>query len=88
MAFEIKMKPQYDSRKDFYEKARVIDEGNGNKTLISYSTEVAKIENGKPIVKGLYSATTTRHIKEFLKQNGFKAENSKQIMQDYGVKNV
>jgi hypothetical protein len=36
-------------------------------------------------VYGTYSSTTLRHIKEFLKQNGFKAESSKQIMADYGV---
>jgi len=85
MSFEYKLKTQYDSRKDFYGKARVIDE-DGKKVLISYETRVAEIENGKPKVYGLYSQTTTRHIKEFLLQNGFKADNSKQIMADYGVK--
>lgn len=85
MAFEIKLKPEYDSRKSFYGKAKVFVEGN-DKTLISYQTRVAEIKDGKPIVYGLYSNTTTRHIKDFLKQNGFKAESSKQIMQDYGVK--
>lgn len=56
------------------------------KTLISYSTEVATIANGVARVRGTYSNTTLRHIKEFLKQEGFKAENSKQIMADYGGK--
>lgn len=86
MSFGIKIEPKYDSRKSFYGKARVITESNGDKTLISYQTEVARIKNGKPEVYGTYSATTLRHIKEFLKQNGYKAENSKQIMTDYGVK--
>ncbi len=79
------LKPRYDSRKSFYGKAQVIQE-NGILTLQSYNTKVAKIEKGKPVVYGLYSATTTRHIKEFLKQNGFKAETSKQIIKDYGEK--
>jgi hypothetical protein len=87
MAFEIKLKPEYDRRKSFYGKAKVFVEGN-DKTLISYSVKVAEIKDGKPIVYGLYSNTTTRHIKDFLKQNGFKAETSKQIMQDYGVKKM
>ena len=42
--------------------------------LISYNTLVAIITpENKAIVYGLYSNTTTRHIKEFLKQNVFKA---------------
>lgn len=88
------LNPKYDSRASFYGKARV----EVNKTvikLISYTTHVATIlvdpqhlisDNGKQArVYGTYSQTTLRHIKEFLKQNGFKAENSKQIMADYGV---
>ena len=80
---------QYDSRASFYGKARVEVQGD-TKTLVSYITEVATIKdlgNGEydVTVKGTYSNTTLRHIKEFLKQNGFKAENSKQIMADYGV---
>lgn len=80
-----KLKPKLDSRKSFYGKAKVRRE-NGVLILTSYQTDVAKIENGKPTVYGLYSVTTTRHIKDFLYQNGFKAESSKQILKDYGVK--
>lgn len=80
------LKTDYDSRKSFYGKAKiVINEGKTH--LISYDTWVARIENGKAIVTGLYSATTLRHIKEFLKQNGFKADNGKQIMEDYSNEN-
>jgi hypothetical protein len=82
---EYEIEPKFDSKKDFYGKANVRNEGN-KKILRSYETDVAYIEDGKPVVKGLYSATTTRHIKEFLKQNGFKADTSKQIMEDYGEK--
>lgn len=81
MAYELQT--QHDSRKSFYGKARV-EIINGKSVLYSYNTKVAQIENGKPIVYGTYSQTTLRHIKEFLLQNGFKAENSKQIMKDYG----
>ena len=76
--------PRFDSRKSFYGKARISNE-NGEIVLISYTTRVAKIVDGKAYVFGLYSQTTTRHIKEFLKQFGFKAETSKQIWNDYGV---
>lgn len=85
MAFETRLSPKFDSRKDFYGKAHVRNE-DGKLILRSYNTDVAYIENGKPVVKGTYSQTTLRHIKEFLLQNGFKAENSKQIMADYGEK--
>jgi hypothetical protein len=57
----------------------------GDKTLISYTTVVARIIRGRPVVYGLYSATTQRHITEFLRQNGFKATSGKQIMRDYGA---
>lgn len=75
---------QYDSRASFYGKARVSVEPNGDLILTSYNTDVALITANKAIVRGLYSNTTTRHIKEFLLQNGYKAVNSKQIMADYG----
>ena len=76
--------PQYDSRKSFYGKARV-DTGDKNdkNKLFSYDTLVAEIKDGKPVVYGTYSATTLRHIKDWLKQNGFKAENKAQIEADY-----
>lgn len=81
------LEPRYDSRKSFYGKAQVDtgDKGDKNK-LYSYDTLVAEIKNGKPVVYGTYSQTTLRHIKEWLKQLGFKAENSKQILADYGAK--
>jgi len=74
--------PVYDARGSFYGKARVIVCGN-KKTLVSYDTEVAEIENEKPVVFGCCSQTTLRHIKEFLKQNGFRADTKAQIEKDY-----
>lgn len=87
------LQPQYDSAQSFYRKAYIISNPDTAEApdehvllLRSYSTIVAAITaDGKAKVFGLYSQTTTRHIKEFLRQNGFKAESSKQIMKDYGV---
>lgn len=83
---------RYDNRASFYGKAKVIEDSFGNLILQSYETRVASIGDrsklgGKrwPVVFGTYSVTTLRHIKEFLLQNDFKAENSKQIMADYGT---
>ena len=55
-----------DGRKSFYGKARAEIDGN-TITLISYTTKVMKIEDGKIIrLWGGYSATTQRHINSFL----------------------
>ena len=71
-----------DSRQSFYGKAQVIVEDN-KITLQSYNTRVAYIEDDKAFIYGTYSCTTLRHIKEFLLQHGFKADNKKQILKDY-----
>ncbi len=74
----------FDARQSFYGKAIVRLE-DGKLILTSYVTDVAYIEKEKAFVNGRYSQTTTRHIKEFLKQNGFKADTMKQVLNDYGV---
>ena len=80
-----KLRTIYDIRKSFYDKASVRTEDN--KTILtSYSTDVAYIENDIAFVKGSYSMTTLRHIKEFLRQNGYKAETKQQILKDYSNK--
>ncbi len=79
------LQTNYDSRNSFYGKARVSVNEHGDKILTSYNTDVAAVADGKAKVKGTYSQTTLRHIKEFLKQEGFRAENSKQIMADFGA---
>ena len=53
------------------------------KYLVSYGGVVAKIENNKAEVYGTYSSETLRHLKEFLQQNGFKADSCIQIREDY-----
>ena len=60
--------PRYDTRKSFYGKARVVDHENGTIELQSYDTIVSRCVNGKVEELGKWSATTTRHQKEFRKQ--------------------
>lgn len=76
--------PYYDSAQSFYGKAKVFEIEN-DVFLMSYDTIVAFFNRDTKIAKVMdtYSATTLRHIKEFLKQSGFKAENKKQIENDY-----
>ena len=76
--------PCYDSAQSFYGKARVV-EIEDDVFLISYDTIVAFFNRNVRTVGVIdtYSATTLRHIKEFLRQNGFKAETKKQIENDY-----
>lgn len=76
--------PYYDSAKSFYGKAKVIEIEN-DVFLMSYDMIVAFFNRDTKVAKviGTYSTTTLRHIKEFLKQSGFKAETKKQIEKDY-----
>lgn len=74
--------PQFDSRKSFYGKARVLVQSN-RVDLVSYQTIVATIVDDVATIHDFYSATTTRHIKEFLLQYGFEAENKAQMARDY-----
>lgn len=68
---------RFDSRNSFYGKAQVKETryiGLHLIELFSYDTLVAKIEEKENktsyIYLGKYSQTTTRHQKEFFKQNG------------------
>lgn len=86
--------PRYDSRQSFYGKAFVDEKEDGTKVLYSYGSKVAMIKDGE-VTLGLgnsrgynyslwnYSPTTLRHVKEFLKQDGFKAETASQMDKDY-----
>lgn len=84
------MEPQYDKRASFYNKATVDDNGNGEKVLYSYNTPVAKIKDGKVTLlpKWDFSATTLRHVREFLLQNGFKAGSKAEIKKLYDAEEV
>ena len=82
------LQPQYDKRKSFYGKAVIEQDITNNADLLfSYNTLVAKVERGKVFLfeKWNVSGTTLRHIKEFLRQQGFKAETKKQLAKDYLV---
>ena len=78
--------PVHDSRKSFYGKARVIDTDDAM-TLESYNTPVIKFERGTRNITLMTawdsSPTTLRHVKEFLKQHGYKADTLNQIRKDY-----
>ena len=82
------LEAQYDSRKSFGGKARVETDNAGTETLYSYTTPVVKIVKGEVTLlpKWDSSATTLRHVKEFLKQHDLKAESKEQIAKDYGAK--
>ena len=69
----------YNSQKSFYRKAFVYI-ANNIKYLVSYSTIVAKIGNGKLFINGYYSPTTARHINEFLQQNGYSRMTKKEML--------
>lgn len=82
------LEAQYDSRKSFGGKAQVETDNAGTETLYSYNTPVVKIVKGKVTLlpKWDSSATTLRHVKEFLKQHDLKAESKEQIAKDYGAR--
>ena len=83
------LSPQYDSRKSFYNKAHVVTDDDGTEILYSYDTPVVEIRNGEVILKPewSFSATTLRHVKEFLRQRGFEAGSKAQIARMYGGAN-
>lgn len=70
----------YDARASFYGKAQVIIDGD-KKILKSYESLVCMVENGQVFfnkdIESLTSQTTLRHIKDFLKQNGFNEYEAK-----------
>lgn len=78
------LKNEYDS-KGFGGKAQVETDNKGNETLYSYDTPVVKLSGDKVTLlpKWDSSATTLRHVKEFLKQHDLKAESKAQIAKDY-----
>lgn len=79
---EYLLSARYDSRASFYGKARVRTCGNVS-TLTSYDTDVCRIrktEDGKIVFRRLWddwSATTGRHVHEFMLQNGYNTSGKK-----------
>ena len=84
------LKCRYDSRKSFYGKAKVLErktqKGFYIKELYSYGTLVADIKDYGNLKKycyyGKYSQTTTRHQKEFFKQNGLNDNEIKELFKN------
>jgi len=79
------LEPKFDSAKSFYNKA-MTDESNNK--LYSYGTLVAEVVDGKPVIHNAQSATTVRHIKEFLRQKGFEDEVIIQAIKDFKKENM
>ena len=80
---------RFDTRKSFYGKAQVTEtkyKGLNLIELYSYGTLVAKVEEKEDkkvyIYMGKYSQTTTRHQKEFFKQNGLNDKEIKQLFKN------
>lgn len=78
----MELEPIYSNVKSFYGKAKIIRE-DGTIKLKSYETIVAEIKDRKAHINGFYSATTTRHIKEFLQQYGFEIGTKQQLEKLY-----
>lgn len=78
------LKPIYDRRKSFYKKAYIYKNSDGTIDLVSYSTTVATIDRkGNLHINGFYSATTLRHIKEFVEQMGFENGSKSELEKMY-----
>lgn len=82
---------RYDARQSFYGKAQVekIETNNGYQMcLYSYGTLVAMITYTEAVKQkrydyyGKYSQTTTRHQKEFFKQNGLSDKEIKELFKN------
>ena len=79
--------PVFDNCKSFYGKARVKVDGNALQ-LVSYSTVVAVVTylpDGAKLARitGIYSRTTARHIREFLRQHGFKPGPKAELISEF-----
>lgn len=82
--WEEELKPQFDNAKSFYRRAYVEKTHTGYR-LTSYDSEVAEISDGR-VFLGCdwdYSRTTLRHVKEFLRQHGYKADSKEEIKRLY-----
>lgn len=81
--------PTFDGKKSFNHKAVVVC-GKTRLELWSYTTMVAQIVTSSDGTKRVvlsdewcHSATTLRHVKEFLRQQGFTADSKAQMIRDY-----
>ena len=84
------LEARHDSRNSFYGKALVKALDNGDLELYSYYTKVAKYspKTTKAVIYGGYeyenlTATSLRHIKEFLKQMNMPTGSKKELIKMY-----
>lgn len=84
----VELMPMFDSRASFYHKATV-QRYKGGHVLYSYETPVAYVGNHEVVVtndENDLTATTLRHVKEFLKQYAGVSGNKQQLVKQYGGK--
>ena len=81
--------PEFDSAKSFYGNAGVVTHDNGIRELYSYGQLVAKVYPVTGAVKvfpaGVSTATTLRHVKEFLMQLGYYTGTKQDIIDNYVI---
>lgn len=78
------LQPQLDNAQSFYKKAYTLHNNDGSIQLKSYDTIVATFKAGNVTVNDTYSATTLRHIKEFIYQTtGVSGLSKNDIEKDY-----
>ena len=72
MANIYELQTRYDSRQSFYRKAQVQINDDGSKYLYSYGTLVAEHRADDTfVILGIWSQTTSRHQREFMRQECF-----------------
>jgi len=83
------LQARYDTRQSFYGKAQIETTQNKNVLdykLLSYGTLVARVSTIGNTTQyfyfGKYSQTTTRHQKEFFKQNGLSDKEIKELIKN------
>lgn len=91
MEREYYLECQYDARKSFYKKAKVVEYEDNcvlHQELLNYGTLVANYVKYKTTrvevfeYFGKYSQTTTRHQKEFFKQLGLSEKELKELFKN------
>lgn len=96
--YSYSLEPKYDKAKSFYGRAKV-EEVDNTINLISYDSNICTIfVNGLDDLEVeiydvtdyygeslTFSSTSLRHLKEFLLQNGLRADNKNQICKDYKI---
>lgn len=88
------LRPEYDSSKSFYGKAWVDAKPDGTQILYSYGTPVCRVEDGKATLlhKGYHgwssSATTLRHVREFLRQNNLEVGSVRELANMYPIESA